>query len=68
MQQVAGGIAAAFAGLIVVQKTPQSPLEHYNTVGYIMVGMSLLGVLLVYRVSVLVKHKAVQQVVAAEAA
>ena len=64
MQQAAGGIASLFAGVIVVQKTPTSQLEHYNTVGYIMVGMSLLGVLLVYRVSSLVKNKAVQQVVA----
>jgi MFS family permease len=68
LQQVAGGIAAAFAGLIVVQKTPTSPLEHYNTVGYIMVAVSILGVLLVYRVRSIVKHKAVQQIVVAEPA
>lgn len=68
LQQVAGGIAAAFAGLIVVQKTPTSPLEHYNTVGYIMVVVSVLGVLLVYRVRSIVKHKAVQQMVVTEPA
>jgi len=33
LQQLAGGIAAASAGMIVKQKDKFSPLEHYNTVG-----------------------------------
>jgi len=57
VQQVAGGVAAAVGGMIVVQKDKFSPLEHYNTVGYVMVGISLVGVFLLYRVSVLVKKK-----------
>jgi predicted MFS family arabinose efflux permease len=39
LQQVAGGVAAAFAGWIVVQKTPSSPLEHYGTLGFVIVGV-----------------------------
>jgi len=35
LQQIAGGIAAAVGGLIVVQKTKTSPLEHYDTLGYV---------------------------------
>ena len=35
LQQIAGGIAAAFAGLIVKQSATGSPLEHYNWLGYI---------------------------------
>jgi predicted MFS family arabinose efflux permease len=58
LQQIAGGIAAAFAGMIVVQKDKFSPLEHYNTLGYIIVGISAISVFLLYRVSVLVKSKA----------
>ena len=57
LQQIAGGVAAAFAGMIVVQKTKFSPLEHYNTLGYIIVVISGLSVYLLYRVSKLVKTK-----------
>jgi predicted MFS family arabinose efflux permease len=58
LQQIAGGIAAAFAGMIVVQKDKFSPLEHYNTLGYIIVVISAISVFLLYRVSSLVKSKA----------
>ncbi len=57
LQQIAGGIAAAFAGMIVVQKDKFSPLEHYNTLGYIIIGISLITIFLLYRVSQLVKRK-----------
>ncbi|WP_269235093.1 MFS transporter [Flavobacterium flavigenum] len=58
LQQIAGGIAAAFAGTIVVQKDKFSPLEHYDTLGYIIIGISLITIFLLYRVSQLVKRKA----------
>lgn len=57
LQQIAGGIAAACAGMIVKQKDKFSPLRHYNTLGYVMVCISLLSVFLLYRVSVMVKKK-----------
>jgi predicted MFS family arabinose efflux permease len=57
LQQIAGGAAAAFGGLIIHQKDKSSPLEHYDTVGYIMVAVCLLSILLMYRVDVLVKKK-----------
>jgi predicted MFS family arabinose efflux permease len=57
LQQIAGGIAAAFAGLIVVQKDKFSPLEHYNTLGYIVTGVTIVSIFLIYRVSVLIKKK-----------
>ncbi len=57
LQQIAGGIAAAFAGMIVVQKDKFSPLEHYNTLGYIIVCITILSVYLLSRVSVIVKIK-----------
>ncbi|HLA58224.1 MAG TPA: MFS transporter [Puia sp.] len=60
LQQIAGGVAAAFAGLIVVQKDKFSPLEHYNTLGYIIVGISAVSVFLLSRVSKLVKTRAKQ--------
>jgi predicted MFS family arabinose efflux permease len=57
LQQIAGGVAAAVAGMIVVQKDKTSPLQHYDTLGYVMVGIALTGVFLMYRVSAMVKKK-----------
>jgi predicted MFS family arabinose efflux permease len=57
LQQIAGGIAAACAGMIVVQKDKFSPLDHYNTLGYIIVCITILSVYLLSRVSSLVKRK-----------
>lgn len=57
LQQIAGGIAAAIGGLIVVQKDKTSPLEHYDTLGYVIVGITLLSVWLVYRVYRLIEEK-----------
>jgi len=61
LQQIAGGIAAAFAGTIVVQKDKFSPLEHYNTLGYVVMAITLIAIFLVYRVSVVVKNKLHEQ-------
>jgi len=55
LQQIAGGVAAAVGGLIVVQKTKTSPLEHYNTLGYVIIGLSAICVYMLYRVSKMVK-------------
>jgi predicted MFS family arabinose efflux permease len=57
LQQIAGGVAAAVAGMIVVQKTKFSPLEHYDIVGYVVVGVSALSIFLLYRVSQIIAKK-----------
>jgi predicted MFS family arabinose efflux permease len=57
LQQIAGGVAAAVAGMIVAQKGKFSPLEHYNVVGYVVVCISTIALLLMYRVSVLLKSR-----------
>lgn len=57
LQQMAGGLAAAVGGLIVVQKDKFSPLEHYDLLGYIMVIISLATIVMVYRISKIVKNK-----------
>lgn len=51
LQQIAGGIAAAFAGTIVVQKDSFSPLEHYDTLGYIIIMISVISIFLLNRVN-----------------
>ena len=61
LQQIAGGIAAFVAGLIVVQKDKFSPLEHYNTLGYIITGITIIGVILVYRVSAMIKKRVIEK-------
>ena len=55
LQQFAGGIAAAVAGMIVSQKGKGAPLEHYNIVGYVIVVISILGIYLMMRVNNLTK-------------
>lgn len=60
LQQIAGGIAAAAAGLIVVQQTEHSPLEHYNILGYVVSAITLLSIPLMYRVSRMIKSRPVQ--------
>jgi predicted MFS family arabinose efflux permease len=58
LQQIAGGLAAAVGGMIVVQKTKFSPLEHYNTLGYVIICLSIISIFMLYRVSSMIKrHK-----------
>lgn len=69
LQQIAGGIAAVCAGFIVHQETKTSPLEHYNTLGYVIAGVTICSVYLISRVDRLVKpnNKAVVAETATEA-
>jgi MFS family permease len=57
LQQLAGGIAAVVAGLIITQKTKTAPLMHYDTLGYIVSAIILACIYFVYRISVLVRDK-----------
>ncbi|MFZ4263474.1 MFS transporter [Sphingobacterium sp. HJSM2_6] len=57
LQQLSGGVAAYFAGLIIVQPNPSSPLINYNIVGYIVVFISIVGIWLLYRVDGIRKRK-----------
>ncbi len=56
LQQLAGGFAAMFAGLVVVQQTKTSPIENFDSLGFVMVGIILLCLYLVYRMSEMVKR------------
>jgi len=57
LQQIAGGIAAAIGGMIVVQPTKTSPLQHYDTLGYLIVGIITVNIIMVYRVSEIIKGR-----------
>lgn len=57
LQQMAGGLAAIFAGFVVVQPTKTSPIQNFDILGYIMVAIFFWCLYLVYRVSQLIKNK-----------
>jgi hypothetical protein len=57
LQQMAGGFAAFFAGLVVVQPTKTSPIQNFDILGYIMLGVVAICVFLVYRVSKIIKKR-----------
>jgi predicted MFS family arabinose efflux permease len=59
LQQMAGGVAAMFAGLVVVQQSESSPLQHFDVLGYVMVVIMAICIFLVYRVSRIVKKSVV---------
>ncbi len=56
IQQISGGVAAAAAGLIVVQ-TESGRLERYNILGYVVVGAMLITMVMIYGLNQLVIKK-----------
>ena len=68
LQQFSGGLAAAVGGMIVVQRTKTSPLEHYDTLGYIISGLTVVTLFLMFRVNTVVKKRTAAAKAAAEAA
>ncbi len=47
LQQFAGGVSAAIAGLVIVQM-PSGALEHFNWLGIIVVAIAMVSVVLMY--------------------
>lgn len=60
LQQFAGGIAALFSGLVVVQKSKNSPIENFDILGYVMVVLMLLCFYFVYKVNRLLKKRKIK--------
>jgi predicted MFS family arabinose efflux permease len=59
LQQIAGGVAAAVAGMIVTQQGKGTPLEHYDIVGYTIVGISVISIIMMMRVDKMIKNRLV---------
>lgn len=57
LQQMAGGLGAMLAGLIVTQATKTSPLAHYDQLGYVVAAIILVCIGLVYRISKLAQTR-----------
>ena len=67
LQQFAGGIAAAIGGMVVVQQTKTSPIENYNILGYFILVLSVINILMVYRLSKIVNRKNAERAASASA-
>jgi predicted MFS family arabinose efflux permease len=50
LQQISGGVAAAIGGWIVYQENENSPLQHFDTLGYVVGAITLISIALMYRV------------------
>ena len=57
LQQTAGGLGAFIAGLIIVQADPHSQLQHFDTLGFIIMGVVLLCIYLLGRVNKLLQAR-----------
>ncbi|WP_266366621.1 MFS transporter [Tellurirhabdus rosea] len=57
LQQMAGGVAAIAGGLIVTQPDRNRPIEHFDTLGYVVSLVFVLCIFFVYRVDKLVVQK-----------
>jgi predicted MFS family arabinose efflux permease len=56
VQQIAGGFASAIAGLIVIQ-TKTGALEHYNWLGYVVIGTMTITLVMMYFLNQYVHNK-----------
>jgi predicted MFS family arabinose efflux permease len=57
LQQLSGGVSAAFAGTIIVQETTTSPLKHYDTLAFIASVVVFISMFLIYNVSKVIASK-----------
>ena len=57
LQQLAGGVASLIGGWIVTQKNEMSPLENFDTLGYVVIVIILINIFLTYRVHLYVSKK-----------
>lgn len=67
VQQIAGGVASAIAGLIVVQ-TKAGSLEHYNILGYVVMGTMSATIVMMYFLNKYVENKRARSAVPVETA
>lgn len=56
VQQIAGGIATFFAGVIVVQSS-SGKLEHYDILGYVVTAAMVITIFMMYYLHIFVKRK-----------
>ncbi|MBC7371201.1 MAG: MFS transporter [Bdellovibrionaceae bacterium] len=57
LQQIAGGFASVIAGFIVVQRA-DGIIEHFDTLGYVMVGTATASLWMMYKIHKMISKKA----------
>lgn len=57
LQQLAGGVAASISALIVTQKGKDDPLEHFDTLGYVVLVIIFMNIFFMMRVNKMVKQQ-----------
>lgn len=57
LQQMAGGVGAFVAGLVIVQQNAHSPLQHFDWIGYIAIAIFIMCIFLVGRVNRLLESR-----------
>lgn len=67
VQMISGGIASLIAGMIVFQ-SDSGYLEHYDTLGYVVAGATLLTIIMIYFINRMVTMKQKEEVAARQAA
>jgi predicted MFS family arabinose efflux permease len=50
IQQISGGLAAALAGLIVIQNG-EGPLQHFDTLGQVVALAAIITLVMMYRIN-----------------
>lgn len=55
LQQISGGVAAAFAGMIVA-RADDGKILHFDTLGFILIGTTLFTIFIMYFVNKMVPH------------
>lgn len=63
VQQISGGIATFIAGKIVVE-TPTGKLDHYDTLGYVVIGAMIITIIMMYSIHSYVDRKTKLEVTA----
>ena len=63
VQQISGGIATFIAGKIVVE-TADGKLEHYDTLGYVVIGAMIITIIMMYSIHLYVVTKSKLEVTA----
>ncbi|KYG67369.1 MFS transporter [Bdellovibrio bacteriovorus] len=56
LQSLAGGLGSIIAGLIVVQEA-DGMIRHFETIGYVMVGLSLFTLVMMYMINRMVQNE-----------
>lgn len=57
LQQMAGGFAAIIAGMIVTQANENAPLENYNIVGYVVCCVTVVTIILMYKIQQMLRKR-----------